>query len=876
MFKKIKLLLCLFRKLNLMLICKMRYLGLVSLFFLGFAPLGNLDRIKRAFEKLEFDKAHELILKAYEKDPDNAGAIYYSALLYFTESFKGFDPDTARLITINARERFEKSNEEVKLELEEDGVTLQKIDELSISIRDRVYAEVDANISVRVAENFMTLYPNSPYNARLVFRRDSIVFDQVRKNDSLGVYERFLDEYKTEEFREIAIKRIDELRYQVLAHTGELSDYYKFLEKYPGTRFRDDIEAFIFKKATVDHRSTSYISFMQFANNQKLIKKAADILYYLQKENSFEFDHPQKDSLSTIEQMEDLQLITAVEDGKFGFHTREGSLQIDYAYDDVAYEYKCDLTDSDWLFVKSTNSNQIINKSGVVVVPKLSEHKDLSFGAALVRHGNQSFLYHKSGFKILETDVRDADVMGGRWIRVLKNGKWALVSFSGSMLTDFEFDDIRMEGEFWVFEKGPLLAVYNEDLIDQDLHEGGLDLEFKFEDLELVNDTVLIGFRDDRECMLDNQLKFLIPWGVYEINPDDSGWYLRTRDGYRLYNHSEQDIMNQVHPYLETNAGWLAVKTSEDWMLLPRTSDVEPSRGYDSLKLLNDFSAFSKAGEEDKLAFSNGSSIEINNRKVRSFFNQPNYLLIEDEEIRSVVDSTGEVRIEGVFDEVTFFNDSLIKVKLEGKSGLVKLDSSFVLDLEYDAIDEDDGLVLSLKEGMIGCLDLGNGTVISPSYESRIERIGPNYLVKQGGKFGLVDAAEDSVLSFMYDEIKFWNDTSHLVRNGVEWNFVNHKEEQIEEPISFLSEILSNEEEAIFKYVRDGKYGLLSNRNGFLLSPEFTDIFNIGSDTDPVFFADQHLDKAGFHVVSYLNKEGDLLLSKAYTLEEFDKILCDN
>ncbi len=42
-----------------------------------------------------------------------------------------------------------------------------------------------------------------------------------------------------------------------------------------------------------------------------------------------------------------------------------------------------------------------------------------------------------------------------------------------------------------------------------------------------------------------------------------------------------------------------------------------------------------------------------------------------------------------------------------------------------------------------------------------------------------------------------------------------------------------------------------------------------------MIFADQHLDKAGFHVVSYVNEIGKLILSKAYTLEEFEDILCD-
>jgi hypothetical protein len=561
---------------------------------------------------------------------------------------------------------------------------------------------------------------------------------------------------------------------------------------------------------------------------------------------------------------------------KFGFRTNLGDIQIPYEFEDVGYSYKCELTTDDWLFVTTKSANQIIGKTGNVIVDDLDEYEDLTNGVALVKSKSKSFLYHKSGHKILKDPIDDAHVLGDRWIAVKRNGKWAMFSFSGHQITNFQFSNIRIDGIFWVFEKGALLAVSTEELISKSLSNGGPDLEFKFDDLEMISENVLIGFRDDRECMLDDNLRFLIPWGQYEINPDESGWYLKTSEGYRLYDHSEQDIMNQVHPYLETNAGWLALKTDNDWMLLSRAKDVQPSRGYDSLKLLNEFCAFSEAGEDKKLTFSNGNEIQITDQHVKTIFKKSKYLLLESEKSKSIIDSLGNQIVGGVFDELTFFNDSLLKVKIGEHYGLMRLDSGYVINPDYDAIDEEDGLILALKEGKIGSVDPLNGIRISPSYDSRIERFGEYYLVKSEGKFGLVDTLETNVLSFSYDEIQYWNDTSYLTRNGMEWSFIDHKEERIADPVQQLTELVSLKDERVFKYVREGKYGLLSNKNGILLNPEFTDIFNIGDSDNPVFFADQHLDKAMFHVVSYLNISGELLFSKAYTKEEFDRILCDD
>ena len=855
----------------------MRNVILLVFLFLGAAGAGKLDRIKRAFEKGEFEKANELIAKAHEKDPENAGVHYYSALLYSNPSLQLFDLDSARIILKSASKYYEERSEEEKEDLNDDGVTRETLNVLHEDIRDRIYLDINRQVSIEGVERFMQLYPASPYDERLVFQRDSLVYEQVKRNDALGVYQRFLDKYNTTEFRELAMERIDELRYQVLTHSGTLSDYYQFLDKHGNTKFRTEIEAYIFRVSNRAHTAIDYKDFIAFATNKSLKKKAADILHYLSKSSSIAFDHPNQDSMRSVNVTASLKLLPAMEQGKFGFHSSTGELEIPYQFSDVAYDYKCRFTSDEWLFVSTPNKNQVINRLGKVLVEDIEAYEDLGFGAALVRRTSGTSLYHKSGFKILEQPIEDAAVLNGRWIKVRKGGKWGLVSYSGFSITDFVFDDVRIEGNFWIFEKEELLGVFTEAHIERDLKRdgSGLEVEFKFEDLEFVSDEVVIGFRDDRECMLDDKLNFMIPWGAYEINPAASGWYLKTPEGYRLYNHSEQDLMNQVHPYLETNKGWLAINTSDDWMLLSRKGAL-PTRGYDSLKLINEHAAWtSKAGDQN-LMFSNGAQLPLLERLVKTFFDQPNYLLIEEEDIKLIIDQDGNRLLEGAFDEITFFNDTLLKVEVKGKQGLLQLDGNYLLRPEYDALDEEDGLVLCLQGGKIGAYDLKRHIQISATSESRIERIGFDYLLKKDGKFGLVDSVEMLRLSHSYDEVKYWNDSSFLVRNDIEWNFINALEEPQTEPIELLVPLVGDRDQSIWKFVKDGKYGLLSNQNGILLENEFTDIFNIGSKEEPIFFADQHLNKAGYHVVSYVNAAGELLLSKAYTLSEFDRLLCDD
>ena len=105
---------------------------------------------------------------------------------------------------------------------------------------------------------------------------------------------------------------------------------------------------------------------------------------------------------------------------------------------------------------------------------------------------------------------------------------------------------------------------------------------------------------------------------------------------------------------------------------------------------------------------------------------------------------------------------------------------------------------------------------------------------------------------------------------------INKDEEEIYESMESVKKVLETSEQKVYQFIKNGKYGLVSSKYGELLDSEFTDIFNIGSRGKPLFFADQHLDKAGYHVVSYIDGKGDLILSKAYTKDEFEQILCDN
>ena len=840
----------------------------------NFTLFGVLDRIQKALEKNDFEKAMDLIEKGYEKEPDNAGIYYLHSQLLFTTTYDKFNPEEARQTIIVAREKYDSATEDLKEELLEESILPHDIDSLGIAIRDYLFHETLSKLTQSTIQDFRVKYPDSIYDDILIFKRDSIVFNRVKIADSKEGYADFIQNYTASIFKTEADSLLDRLRYLDLINTGTLKDYIGFRSKYPLTYRMKDVEKYILKVSTASHDQEVLENFIRTARTDVLRKKAADVLFYLTDRETD--DHPMKDSIKYAFELFKRVLFPVMDRDIFGFHNTMGSMQIPYSYDDVQEEIKCISTTDDWLFVRKNAVGQIIQKDGNLLIDDVDDYESVSESVALITKDGQQFLYHKSGFRIMEEPVTSAEAFKNGWLKVERNSKWGLYTLMGFPIAEVRYDDIYQLGSFWVFERGGLLGVYTASKILKEIEENGLALEFKFDDLELVNEDLLIGFRDERECLLDNELNFLIPWGDYEIHPDPAGWYLRSEEGYYLYNNTDDRIIDRKYPYIESNDGWLALKTEDDWMLISRSGQLNPQKGYDSIKLINASAALVFNGENKVLVFGSGKEIQLEDHNIQAFPNRPEFLMISNQGALGLYDQNGESVFDGKYDNLTFLNDTLLKVTVKKKQGIIDTKGEFVLKPIFESLDEKDGLILTLHKGAIGCYDLSNNVLIPADYESRISKVGASYLVKKEGLFGLIDANEEEVLGFDFEDIKHWNDTSYLVKQEGKQNIINGLEEILVENIERTHLFYEQGSESIFRIVKDGKFGMISNENGMILKPEYSEILNIGDEENPLFFADQHLNNAGFHVVSYVNESGELIFSKAYRKEEFDRIICDD
>jgi hypothetical protein len=74
---------------------------------------------------------------------------------------------------------------------------------------------------------------------------------------------------------------------------------------------------------------------------------------------------------------------------------------------------------------------------------------------------------------------------------------------------------------------------------------------------------------------------------------------------------------------------------------------------------------------------------------------------------------------------------------------------------------------------------------------------------------------------------------------------------------------------------QDAAYGVLSNKRGTVIPLSFSDLVNLGSSEEPLYFTEKHVSEAAVFVVIYYDKNGKFLRSEVYEeSEDYEKIYC--
>lgn len=86
----------------------------------------------------------------------------------------------------------------------------------------------------------------------------------------------------------------------------------------------------------------------------------------------------------------------------------------------------------------------------------------------------------------------------------------------------------------------------------------------------------------------------------------------------------------------------------------------------------------------------------------------------------------------------------------------------------------------------------------------------------------------------------------------------------------------NNGQEKVAIVHQENMYGVFSNRRGAIIPPTFTDILNLGTQDDPLYFTEKNVEEASIFVVIYYNSDGKLIHRQAFDEDVYDRIYCSN
>lgn len=179
-----------------------------------------------------------------------------------------------------------------------------------------------------------------------------------------------------------------------------------------------------------------------------------------------------------------------------------------------------------------------------------------------------------------------------------------------------------------------------------------------------------------------------------------------------------------------------------------------------------------------------------------------------------------------------WYENSVLKVKKDGKYGIINLSGKELTDIKYDEITALEGIANTLKvtlEAKIGVIDAEGKEIITPKYLD-ITNLGKDnkegFIVKsEDGKYGIVDYSNNIVLEAKYDEISkvYGNDMYVVKQEGKQILVKKQGEEILKEGFDEIKQILKNTENGII-CTKDDKYGVMKLTGEIAINPEYEEL----------------------------------------------------
>lgn len=179
-----------------------------------------------------------------------------------------------------------------------------------------------------------------------------------------------------------------------------------------------------------------------------------------------------------------------------------------------------------------------------------------------------------------------------------------------------------------------------------------------------------------------------------------------------------------------------------------------------------------------------------------------------------------------------WYEKSCLKVKKDGKYGLIDLSGKVLLDCNYDSIEPILGVknsLITIKDGKKGLASATGSIIIENEYEeitSLTSEYENGYIVKNSdGKFGVIGTSKKIILPIEYEEIKnVYSEKIYVAKEDGTWKIVNTENKT---SINMEYDDVKSLDGTYMIVEKDGKYGISLTTGEEKISPQYESLQNI-------------------------------------------------
>jgi len=826
-------------------------------------------------EKHKWERARGQLLKVLKKDSLNAGAHYGLSIYYFSAGNPNFQIDSAYQYALKALDDYQISTQKQWdrwRRLPMDSIILighrEKIDSAAFERAVRINTEAGYI-------DFITQFSTASQKVLAIELRDEVAFlDALREN----TYQSFL-EYLTkypEAVRAVDAKfRYEKLLFEAKTKDKKLSSYESFLLEYPATPYRRNVEKQIFEIVTASGMADDFVNFLSRYPTSHKAQMARNILYHILKAEEKPFQFLMDDSIRKVRSLEKSYLVPFLKEGKFGFMNAQGEEVLKAEMEEIDDLYRCGNIIEELLVL----GNKIITRNGsVLYTSEVEEVEDLDYGFLKIGTKDCVKVIHYSGYGIgVDECFEDASLLGNNYVALKKNKKWSVWTLTGRMLLSYEWDNIQSIGDLLVFDKNGKYKLADVKSVATVANQKPIQfLAGEFDEVKAWPESKVWVRMNDKQAVLTQELAEWIPLAKHEITSTFFGAISHDTIDYKLY--GKYTELPQAFNRIKVSNPWVAGATGAYWQLIKPTIN---SRGplVDSIDFIGPF-AITFRSDSMRVYMPTNTFVEFPHSTTPHFLPGKDsifFLLMEEQGKKKVYSHRGELLFTTTVDFIEYNNEGYFTIHKKGKRGLLSLEGKLVVQPEFDAMGTVSGsMVTVLKDRKFGLLNLTTHKQIKTEYEKNIVTYNESCLIVfKNGFYAFMHWDNKPLTPFEFEEIRYWNDSSALVKKNFNWIIYNFLEKKVVmDKIKNFKWVLDTDQEKIMIFQQENTYGVLSNRRGIVIAPTFSDIINLGSASVPLYFTEKHVEEAGIYVVIYYDKEGQFLRRQVYEVEDYERIYC--